>query len=123
MLTFDGLLLLVLYVGAQGLTLWAFVDALIRPATGFVATGKLSKPAWVAITALAATAGDPPRLTAACPSVGGDEQPEQQVGDELRAGEHAGDHEGQAEPVAGQAVAAGDPGADATDHLVAGVPA
>ena len=54
MATFDGLLLLVLYVGAQGLTLWAFVDALIRPATGFVATGKLTKPAWLAITGLAA---------------------------------------------------------------------
>jgi hypothetical protein len=54
MATFDGLLLLALYVGAQGLTLWAFVDALIRPAPGFVATGKLSKPAWAAITGLAA---------------------------------------------------------------------
>jgi hypothetical protein len=54
MATFDGLLLLVLYLGAQGLTLWAFVDALFRPATGFVATGKLTKPAWAAITGLAA---------------------------------------------------------------------
>ncbi len=54
MATFDGLLLLALYVGAQGLTLWAFVDALIRPAAGFVATGKLTKPGWAAITGLAA---------------------------------------------------------------------
>jgi Protein of unknown function (DUF2516) len=54
MLSFDGLVLLVLYAGAQGLTLWAFVDALIRPATGFVASGKLTKPAWMGITGLAA---------------------------------------------------------------------
>jgi hypothetical protein len=52
--TFDGLVLLVLYVGAQALTLWAFVDALVRPAAGYVATGKLTKPAWAAITGLAA---------------------------------------------------------------------
>ena len=54
MASFDGLLLLALYVGAQGLTLWAFVDALIRPAAGFVAAGKLTKPGWAAITGLAA---------------------------------------------------------------------
>jgi Protein of unknown function (DUF2516) len=54
MLMFDGLLLLALYVGAQGLTLWAFVDALIRPAPAFPANGKLTKPAWAAITGLAA---------------------------------------------------------------------
>ena len=54
MASFDGLLILVLYVGAQALTLWAFIDALIRPAPGFVATGKLTKPGWAAITGLAA---------------------------------------------------------------------
>jgi hypothetical protein len=36
------------------LTVWAFVDALIRPAAGFVAAGKLTKPGWAAITGLAA---------------------------------------------------------------------
>lgn len=51
---FDGLLLDALYWGALALVLFAFVDALIRPANGFVATGKLTKPAWVGITALAA---------------------------------------------------------------------
>ena len=51
---FDGLLLDALYFGALALVLFAFVDALIRPANGFVATGKLTKPAWVGITALAA---------------------------------------------------------------------
>ena len=35
------------------LTAWAFVDALIRPAAGFVAAGKLTKPGWAAITGLA----------------------------------------------------------------------
>jgi hypothetical protein len=54
MATVDGLILLALYVLAQGLTVWAFVDALVRPAAGFVATGKLTKPAWAAITGLAA---------------------------------------------------------------------
>jgi hypothetical protein len=54
MASFDGLLLLALYVGAQALTLWAFVDALVRPAAGFVAAGKLTKPGWAAITGLAA---------------------------------------------------------------------
>ncbi len=54
MAEFDGLVFLVLYLAAQALTVWAFVDSLIRPAGGFVATGKLTKPAWVAITGLAA---------------------------------------------------------------------
>ena len=54
MATFDWLVYVVLYWGAQALTVWAFVDALVRPATGFVAVGKLTKPAWAAITALAA---------------------------------------------------------------------
>ncbi len=54
MAMFDGLVLLALYVLAQGLTLWAFVDALVRPAPGFLAAGKLTKPGWAAITGLAA---------------------------------------------------------------------
>ena len=51
---FDGWLLFALYVAAQVLTLWAFVDALVRPAAGFVAAGKLTKPGWAAITGIAA---------------------------------------------------------------------
>lgn len=51
---FEALVFLLLYLAAQALTVWAFVDALIRPANGFVATGKLTKPAWLAITGLAA---------------------------------------------------------------------
>lgn len=53
MASFDGLLLLVVTWGALALTVWAFIDALIRPAAGFVAAGKLTKPAWVAITGIA----------------------------------------------------------------------
>ncbi|WNV75053.1 DUF2516 family protein [Geodermatophilus sp. DSM 44513] len=54
MALFDGLLLTGLHYGVLALALWAFVDALIRPATAYVAASKLSKPAWAAITGLAA---------------------------------------------------------------------
>lgn len=54
MAEFDGWLLFALYWGALVLALWAFVDALIRPAAGYVVHGKLTKPAWAAITGLAA---------------------------------------------------------------------
>jgi 4-amino-4-deoxy-L-arabinose transferase-like glycosyltransferase len=54
MADFEGLVFTALYWAALGLTLWAFVDALIRPAAGYVAMGKLTKPAWVGITGLAA---------------------------------------------------------------------
>jgi hypothetical protein len=50
---FDGWLLLGLYWASLGLTAWAFVDALVRPAAGYVAAGKLTKPGWAAITGLA----------------------------------------------------------------------
>jgi len=50
---FDWWLITALYWAAQGLTVWAFVDALIRPSAGFVAAGKLTKPGWAAITGLA----------------------------------------------------------------------
>ena len=54
MMGFQELVFLVLYWGVLALTVWAFVDALIRPASGFVAAGKLTKPGWAAITGLAA---------------------------------------------------------------------
>jgi hypothetical protein len=54
MATFDAFLLQALTWAALALAAWALVDALIRPAPGFVAAGKLTKPAWVAITAVAA---------------------------------------------------------------------
>jgi hypothetical protein len=54
--TFDSLVYVVLYWAAQALTVWALVDSLIRPAVSFPAAGKLTKPAWAAITAVAALA-------------------------------------------------------------------
>ena len=50
---FDGLLLESLDWAALGLAIWALIDAVIRPANGYVAASKLNKPAWVGITALA----------------------------------------------------------------------
>ena len=51
MLGIPELLLLVLGFGALALKVWALVDACIRPAPAYVATGKLTKVAWVAILA------------------------------------------------------------------------
>jgi hypothetical protein len=51
--TFDGLLLEGVHWLVVALAAWALVDALIRPAPAYVAVGKLTKPAWAAITALA----------------------------------------------------------------------
>ncbi|MCA0145953.1 DUF2516 family protein [Blastococcus sp. LR1] len=53
MLMFDQLLMDALMWGALALAGWAFVDALTRPADAFVATGKLTKPAWLGIILLA----------------------------------------------------------------------
>ena len=59
MTTFDpsNLLLLVLGLGALGLKVWALVDACTRPQAAFVAAGKLTKIAWVAILAVAVLLG------------------------------------------------------------------
>lgn len=51
---FDFWVFTALYWGALALSLWAFVDSLVRPASAFVATGKLTKPAWAAITGVSA---------------------------------------------------------------------
>ncbi|GHE11119.1 DUF2516 family protein [Klenkia taihuensis] len=50
---FDNAVFAVILYAVLALGAWATVDAIIRPAAGYVATGKLSKPAWVAITAIA----------------------------------------------------------------------
>jgi hypothetical protein len=50
---FDALLLGALSWGTLALAVWAFVDALFRPAAAYVAAGKLTKPAWAGITAVA----------------------------------------------------------------------
>jgi hypothetical protein len=52
--SFDGYLLLGVHWVVVALAVWALFDALVRPATAYVAAGKLTKPAWGAITALAA---------------------------------------------------------------------
>ena len=54
MLSFDGIVIAGLSYGALALAGFALVDALIRPAAGYVAAGKLTKPAWVAILVLSA---------------------------------------------------------------------
>jgi len=54
MFGFDALVYDVVRYGTLALVVWAFVDAIIRPAAGFVAAGKLTKPAWLAITGIAA---------------------------------------------------------------------
>lgn len=43
-------------LGLLALCCWALVDAAVRPAPAFVAAGKLTKPAWVAILALCVAA-------------------------------------------------------------------
>jgi len=51
---FDAIVYAVVLYGTLALAVWAFVDAIIRPAAGFVAAGKLTKPGWLAITGIAA---------------------------------------------------------------------
>ena len=48
-----GSVFLVLLLAALALQVYALVDAAIRPAAAYVAAGKLTKPAWVAILAIA----------------------------------------------------------------------
>jgi hypothetical protein len=50
-------LVLVLGLGALVLKVWALVDACIRPQSAYVAAGKLTKLAWVAILAAAVLLG------------------------------------------------------------------
>jgi hypothetical protein len=53
----SSLLLLVLGYGALGLKVWALVDACTRSQAAYVAAGKLTKVAWVAILAAAVLLG------------------------------------------------------------------
>ena len=48
----SGYVLLLVNLVLLGLAVWAFVDAAVRPAAAFPAAGKLTKPAWLAITGL-----------------------------------------------------------------------
>jgi hypothetical protein len=49
----DLMLLYVLGLGALALKVWALADAIYRPGPAYAAAGKLTKPAWVAILAVA----------------------------------------------------------------------
>ena len=49
----SALLLFAVGLVILALELWALVDAAIRPAAAYVAAGKLTKPAWLAILAAA----------------------------------------------------------------------
>ncbi len=51
MLSFEAGLLLLLQLAVVALALFGLVDCARRPAEGFAAAGKLSKPAWAAILA------------------------------------------------------------------------
>jgi len=52
---FSPLVLLVyaLQLALFGLVIWGLIDATIRPAPAFVAAGKLTKPIWLGILAVA----------------------------------------------------------------------
>ncbi len=49
---FESLVMAAAFYVLMGVKLWAFVDALTRRAEAFVATGKLTKPAWLLILGL-----------------------------------------------------------------------
>jgi hypothetical protein len=53
----QALIFLVLGLAAAAVEVWALVDACVRPAPAYRMAGKLSKPAWVGITAVAALVG------------------------------------------------------------------
>jgi hypothetical protein len=50
-------LLTILSLAVLVLQGWALIDCVTRPANGFEAAGKLTKPAWLAITAIALVVG------------------------------------------------------------------
>ena len=52
LLTFESLLVLVLFYALMAVKVWAFVDALMRPAPAYVAAEKLTKNAWLLILGL-----------------------------------------------------------------------
>jgi uncharacterized membrane protein len=49
----QSFLMLFIFTVLLVVKVWAMADALIRPAGAYVASGKLTKPAWVLILALA----------------------------------------------------------------------
>jgi uncharacterized membrane protein YfcA len=53
----DSLLLTVLSLAIVAMQAFALIDCITRPAKAFEAAGKLTKPAWLAITAIALVVG------------------------------------------------------------------
>jgi hypothetical protein len=53
----DSLLLTVLSLAIVAMQAFALIDCITRPANAFEAAGKLTKPAWLAITAIALVVG------------------------------------------------------------------
>ena len=46
---FESLVMTLAFYALMAVKVWAFVDALIRPAAGYVAAEKLTKPVWLVI--------------------------------------------------------------------------
>jgi hypothetical protein len=44
---FESLVMTLAFYALTAVKVWAFVDALVRPAAGYVAAEKLTKPAWL----------------------------------------------------------------------------
>jgi Protein of unknown function (DUF2516) len=55
--TLQYLIVLVLSIAAFGVEAWALIDALRQKSDAFVAAGKLTKPLWIIILAVAAALG------------------------------------------------------------------
>jgi hypothetical protein len=49
---FESLVLSLAFYALMAVKIWAFVDALTRPAAAYVAADKLTKPAWLLILGL-----------------------------------------------------------------------
>ncbi|HET8602286.1 MAG TPA: DUF2516 family protein [Marmoricola sp.] len=50
---FESQVIFVISLAMLALELWALVDAVVRPSQAYVATDKLTKPAWLVILGLA----------------------------------------------------------------------
>jgi hypothetical protein len=48
----ESTVMLVAYLALLAVKIWAFIDALMRPAAAFIAAEKLTKPAWCLILGL-----------------------------------------------------------------------
>jgi hypothetical protein len=49
---FENLVMELAFLALMGVKVWAFIDALTRPAAAYVAAEKLTKPAWLLILGL-----------------------------------------------------------------------